>query len=152
MKKCSLLALASLFIFNMVLMAQDSFQNPSQGKNSQKKEMKQAQKSILSAEKRVDKMAQELGLSAEEKAKVLALYEKQDTKFRDHVGDDPTMRDELKTKSEWDSKASDVELAKIIGPEKFQKWKEIRAKHEQKKLEKRQSNNNVMPEDNSNNK
>ena len=69
MKKCSLLALASLFIFNMVLMAQDSFQNPSQGKNSQKKEMKQAQKSILSAEKRVDKMAQELGLSAEEKAK-----------------------------------------------------------------------------------
>ena len=148
MKKYSVLALASFFIFNMGLKAQNSFRNPSQGTNSQKNEMKHAQKSILAVEKRVDKMTQELGLSAEERVKVLALYEKQDSKFRDQVGDDPTMRDELKTKSEWDSKASDVELAKIIGPVKFLKWKEIRAKHEQKKLEKRQSNNNEPPGNN----
>jgi hypothetical protein len=133
MQKCSLLALAFFLILNMGLKAQNSFQSTTQGKNSHKNEMKRSQKSILAVEKRVDKMTQELGLSAEERVKVLALYEKQDNKFRDHVGDDPTMRDELKTKSEWDSKASDVELAKIIGPEKFQKWKEIRAKHEQKK-------------------
>jgi len=145
MKKYVMLALATVFMIGMSVKAQDPKQNPPQDRNWQKAEMRHSPKQMLSAEKRADKMAQILGLSADEKVKVQALFEKQDLKRKEAFEKGQKMRDEMKLKFEAERKANDEELTKIIGPEKFKQLQDFKAQHEQKRMLKRQGNQPTPP-------
>ena len=79
-KTIAILSLVTLFSV-FTAFAQDPM-NSFSTKSPQKHESKHANKSIISAEKRAERMAQDLNLSADEKIKVEALFEKQDLKLQ----------------------------------------------------------------------
>lgn len=133
MKKYAMLALATIFTINLSVMAQG--QTPDQKGNWGKNEMKHAQKPMVSAAERADKMAKNLGLSAEEKEKVQALFEKQDAKRQEFKEKGEKIRTEVKTKMDAERKSNDEELAKIIGAEKFQKLQAMRTERMEKMKE-----------------
>jgi hypothetical protein len=89
--------------------------------------MKHGQPLMLSPQERSEKMAKDLGLSADEKVKVQALFEKQDVKRKEQMEKSEKMKAEMKAKFEAERKANDEELTKIIGQEKFQKFQIMRA-------------------------
>jgi biopolymer transport protein ExbD len=125
MKKYVMLALATIFMFSISVQAQD--QKHDQPQNWKKNEMKHGQSPMVSPQERSDRMAKQLGLSAEEKAKVKALLEKQDVKRKEQLEKVKKMKEEMKAKIEAERKVNDEELAKIIGQEKFQKFQVMRA-------------------------
>jgi len=119
MKKYAMLVLAGTFLFNVAITAQD--QTPPQGRKGDKKEFKRTEKMQPSPEKRAERMAVKLGLTNAEKAKVQALFVKQDIKRDQHQAEIKKLRDEHIAKFENERKSQDAELEKIIGKDKFQK-------------------------------
>ena len=103
MKKYAMLVLATAFMFNVALMAQE--QTTPKAKKVETKEVKSPEAQKASIEKRVKNMAKYLNLSDVEKTKVQELFENQNLK----------------------GKAKDAELKKIIGDEKFEKYQKIQA-------------------------
>ena len=92
-------------------------------------------------ENRAEYMAKELNLSADEKAKVIALFEQQDKERAEQVAEHRAKRDELRNNREARRKEmqelrtqavaeNDAQLEKVIGKEKLEQWKEIRAKRQ----------------------
>ncbi|MEI6555082.1 MAG: hypothetical protein WCL70_05810 [Paludibacter sp.] len=136
MKKYGMLVLAMAFMFSLVVSAQDP--TPPQGERGPRKEFRKGDKPMVSPEKRAEKMAQELSLSAAEKAKVQALFEKQDAKRKEQMEKGEKMKAEMKTKFDAERKANDEELTKIIGPEKFKKLQDMRAEKMEKMKEHRE--------------
>lgn len=130
MKKYAKLVLASLFLFSMSVMAQD--QTPPPAKTGGQNEMRQGPRQQMSAQQRAENMAKDLSLTAEEKAKVQEVYEKNDvlfTKFRSEVKrDDPDFRTKFKALRD----AQDADLIKVIGNDKFQTWQKLQAERRQK--------------------
>lgn len=132
MKKYAMLVLTSVFMFSMVIMAQE--QTPNQ---VNKREFRQGDRQRLTPEMRTERLTKDVTLSDEQKVKVQAMYQKQDstfTKFRAEVKrDSPDFREKMKTLRD----AQDAELESIIGTEKFQKQKQLRADRQQKMRETR---------------
>ena len=132
MKKYAMLVLASVFMFSMVVMAQE--QTPNQ---VNKREFRQGDRQRLTPEMRTERLTKDVTLSDEQKVKVQAMYQKQDsifTKFRAEVSrDNPDFREKMKAMRD----AQDAELESIIGTEKFQKQKQLRADRQQKMRETR---------------
>jgi hypothetical protein len=126
MKRNVILALATIFMISMSVMAQDPI-TPQQGQNWPKKEMKHLQKPMITPEKRAEKMALTLGLNDSQKADLKALFEKQDAKHHQAMENVKKLKAEMKAKIEIERKANDEELAKILGQEKFQKFQVMRA-------------------------
>lgn len=92
-------------------------------------------------ENRAEYMAKELTLSVDEKTKVIALFEQQDKERAEQVADQRAKRDELRNNREARRKEmqdlrtqavaeNDAQLEKVIGKEKLEQWKEIRAKRQ----------------------
>ena len=127
-----MLVLTSVFMFSMVIMAQE--QTPNQ---VNKREFRQGDRQRLTPEMRTERLTKDVTLSDEQKVKVQAMYQKQDstfTKFRAEVKrDSPDFREKMKTLRD----AQDAELESIIGTEKFQKQKQLRADRQQKMRETR---------------
>ena len=77
-------------------------------------------------EKRAERMADELGLTTVEKAKVQALLEKQDKDYKEAKEKLSPKDANFKSKLEALHKKQEQELEKEIGKEKFAKYKENR--------------------------
>lgn len=126
MKKYAFLILASAFVINLSLSAQD--QSPA-GKtdNGQNKEARTGKRQQATPQMRAEGLAKQLSLTAAEKAKVQALYEKQDEERKKIQANTQMTREELKALLEAERKIQDEELTKIIGTEKMQKLQTMRA-------------------------
>ena len=117
-------------------------QRPGQGREWQKKELKQGNRPQMTSEIRADRMAKELGLADAEKVKVQALFEKQDAKRDQLQAEVKKFREEQMTKFETERKAQDTELESIIGKEKFQKLVTLRTERQDKMEQRREKNPN----------
>ncbi len=130
MKKIGLLILACVFMASMSVSAQE--QTPQQGNKGERKQ--------VTAQVRAERLAKDLSLTDEQKAKVQAMYEKNDgdfAKLRAEVkGDDPTFRKKMKELRG----NQDAELKTIIGDEKYDQMQKMRAERMQKMKEKNGSN------------
>lgn len=124
MKRYLMLAIATIIMSGAILIAQEQQPMPKNLKGD-KKEFKNEQK-MISPEKRAEFMAKQLNLSAAEKAKVQALFEKQDVKIKEHQAEMEKLREERRAKFEAERKAQEAELIKIIGNEKFQQLQSLR--------------------------
>lgn len=124
MKKYVLFALAVVFMLSTVAVAQGQRQ-PNHNKGD-KKEMRQEVKEKITPEKRAEFMAKQLQLSDVEKAKIQALYEKQDAKAKQQMEEVKKLKEEQKAKFEANRKAQEDELIKIIGNDKFRQLQSMR--------------------------
>ena len=124
MKKFTLLALIGLLTLSFSVSAQNRVDRRS-----------------WTAKDRAEYMARELKLSAEEKAKVEALFVKNDEVRAKQVAENREKRGELqndrearrKEMQEMRAKAvaeNDAQLEAIIGKEKLEEWKELRTKRQ----------------------
>ena len=130
MKKYLFLVTALLITMSMSLSAQNN--NRQNGNNRRSTQMVR-----LTPQERVDLMAKELDLTAEQKAKVLALFEKQDKerleqieKQREQrntgVQNSEARREEMRASRLKEVEKQNADLEKIIGKEKVAKWNESR--------------------------
>lgn len=130
MKKYGMLIFSLVFMFSLALSAQE--QTPQQGNNGERKQ--------VTAQTRAERMAKDLSLTDEQKAKVQAMYEKNDADFaklRAEVKhDDPAFRQKMKELRD----NQDAELKAIIGNEKYDQMQKIRADRMQKMKERNSSN------------
>jgi len=83
-------------------------------------EMKQPERKTVTPEKRAEFMAKQLELTDAEKAKVQALFEKQEVKAKQRQEEMKKMREEHRAKMDAERSVNQAELIKIIGKEKFQ--------------------------------
>jgi hypothetical protein len=140
MKKNLMLVLASVFIVNVAIIAQD--QNLPQGRKGEKKEIRQGETLQASPEKRAERLALKLGLTDSEKAKVQTLFVKQDAIRVNHMAEERKLREEHIAKFESERKVQDAELEKIIGKDNFQKLENERAERKANLQERHNGNQN----------
>ncbi|HKM44205.1 MAG TPA: hypothetical protein VJY12_01955 [Dysgonamonadaceae bacterium] len=130
MKKYLFLVTALLITMTMSMSAQNN--NRQNGNNRRSTQMVR-----LTPQERVDLMAKELDLTAEQKTKVLALIEKQDKerleqieKQREQrntgVQNSEARREEMRASRLKEVEKQNADLEKIIGKEKVAKWNESR--------------------------
>jgi hypothetical protein len=129
MKKYVLFIFTAAILFSMNILAQ----KPQENKGERK---------MPTAQMRADRLAKELSLNDEEKAKVLAVYEKNDaafSKFRQEVSrDDPDFRVKMKALRD----AQDAELKEALGAEKIAQLQKLNEERMQKMKDKQNSNPN----------
>ena len=133
MKKYAMLLMVSVLFLSVTVTAQDQT-NPE--KKGDKKEFRQGDRQQVSPEKRAEKMATDLGLTAAEKANVQELLEKQEVaiqKFKSEVNKES---EDFRPKFRELRKSQDAELKTIIGEEKYQKLQTIRAEQRKNMQEK----------------
>ena len=140
MRKYVMLAVATVFMLNVAIMAQD--QRPPQERKNERKELKRGERHQMSAQKRAALMAIDLGLTDAEKVKVQALMEKQDALREQHQKDEKKLMDSRKAQFETERKAHDAELEQIIGKEKFQKFEKNRAEMHERMMNRREGMRN----------
>ena len=78
------------------------------------------------ARQRVDRMATELKLNDDQKAKVSALFEKQAKERREIFGDRALSREERRDKMRALMEDETKQLKTILTPDQFEKWKTLR--------------------------
>lgn len=129
MKKYLFLVTALLLTMSMSLSAQNN--------NRQNDSRRNGQMVRTTPQERVDLMAKELNLTADQKTKVLALIEKQDKerleqieKQREQrntgVQNSEARREEMRALRLKEVEKQNADLEKIIGKEKVAKWNESR--------------------------
>ncbi len=142
MKKSGILVLALGFVFSLAAVAQDKM--PPQPERMHKKEFKQGERPKLSAQKRAGYMAVDLELTDAQRAKLQALFEKQDKMREEHHAEVKKLREQEMAKMEAARKANDAEMEKILGTEKYQQFKAKQAERMQK-MKDRWSNRHDRP-------
>lgn len=142
MKKYGMLVIVAIFTFSMSVMAQD--QTPPQGPTGPKREFNQTARPQATPQMRAERLAKQLSLTDEQKAKVQALFEKQDANRAKNQAEVKKTREEMKAQFDAERKVQDEELAKIVGPEKFKKFQAARAERLQK-MQNRGENPNPTP-------
>ena len=119
MKRYVTFAMVAILMLGMTLSVQAQVrqggQRPAAGK-----EMRQPERKMITPEKRAEIMAEQLQLTDVEKAKVQALFEKQQEKAKQRQEEMKNNREEQRAKMDAERKAYEAELIKIIGNEKFQ--------------------------------
>ena len=113
-----MLAMASVLVFILTVSAQ----NPT---NPQKSKVEKKQ---LTPQMRADMLDKEVGLGDSLKAKVVALFTRQDAKnkLREQQGEAQKPAEETKPKTDANGRRVN-DLEKIIGTEKFEKMLQVRA-------------------------
>ncbi|MFT3754233.1 MAG: hypothetical protein QM800_15615 [Paludibacter sp.] len=129
MKKYGMLVLAIAFMFSMAVSAQDQTEPRPE---RIKKEFKRPDKPKLSPQKRAGYMAVDLELTDAQRAKLQALFEKQDKMREEHQAQVKQMKQQEMAKMEAARKANDAEMEKILGAEKYQQFKAKQAERAQK--------------------
>jgi len=114
-------------------------QKHGQGKAWQTKGFRPVEGFQVSPVKRAERMAKELGLTDTEKAKVQAMFEKQEQSRVQHQAEINKIREEQKSKFEAERKAQDTELESIIGKDKFQQLQTLRTEHQKKNESKKRA-------------
>lgn len=144
MKKIVLMALVGLFALGFTLEAQNNRRDGRQGVRTENR---------WTAKDRADAMAKQLELTADETSKVQALFEKQDAERAEQVaaqradrervtGDREARREAMRAAREKAVAENDAELEKIIGKEKVEQWKKLRAERQN---DNRQGRRNAPP-------
>jgi len=88
-----------------------------------KAEKKGERKGGASVEQRVDHMATNLNLTAEQKTKVKDLFEKQGKEMREMRDQNPNMTPEQRREKMAESrKAMDAKMKEILKPDQYEKW------------------------------
>lgn len=132
MKKIVFMALVAIFTLSFTLEAQNNTRNRRDNRQSVQSEMR------WSAKERAESMEKQLGLTAEQKAKVQALFEEQDAKRAEQIAqqragrekmtqDRDKRREEMQALREKEVAENDAKLEVIIGKEKMEQWKQYRA-------------------------
>jgi len=133
MKKIAFLFFVSILALGITVSAQNQREGGKRGGNM---ETRQAP----NASDRAERLAKDLSLTDDQKAKVTELYQKQEDdmkKFRsDNNREDPDFREKMKQFRD----SQDSELKAIIGDEKFQQLQTIREERMQKMREARKNN------------
>jgi len=142
MKKIAILALG--FILSLAASAQD--QTPPQGGERGPRQERQGNRPQMTAQTRAERLAKQLELTDDQKTQVQALYEKQDAARQKKQGDVQKSREEMRTQFAEEMKAKDVELEKIIGPEKMKKYQDARAERMKKMQERMSGGDNPRPQ------
>jgi len=119
MKKLALLSMLMIGAITIALNAQDENFTPQM--KGPKHAMAGMKHKPLTAEQRTLLLVKELGLTDAEKAKVKALFEKQDAQREKEQAEREKIRTAEMAKIEAYKKAQDAELEKIIGKEKYEK-------------------------------
>jgi hypothetical protein len=130
MKKYGILVMTFAFCFSLAVMAQD--QLPPQHRGQHQKEFKHAKKTQLSAQKRAGYLAVDLELTDAQRAKVQALFEKQDKVNVERQAEVKKMREQEMAKMVAERKANEAEMEKILGTEKFKQFKDKQVERIQK--------------------
>lgn len=136
MKRYVTFAMAAILILGMTLPLQAQVRQAGQ-KTAAGKEMRQPERKMITPEKRAEIMAEQLQLTDVEKAKVQALFEKQQEKAKQRQEEMKNNREEQRAKIDAERKAFDAELIKIIGNEKFQQ-------HQAQRIERLEKANRKM--------
>jgi len=143
MKKYVMLALVAIVTMSFAMNAKE--QRPQRGERGQGMQ--------VSAKERAAHLATQLELSDGEKAKVEALFEKQDKKRDELKAENQKLKEERgklaeerKLKFEAQRKAEDAELQRIIGKEKFDKLQTIRAERQVKMKERMEKRRGLQTE------
>jgi hypothetical protein len=102
------------------------------GRRNDFKGMNFTKRPLISAENRADRMAKTLGLTDAEKAKVQALFEKQNAKIEQHMAMVKKVRDEQIAQVKIELKSMNADLENIIGTEKFQQLEKKRSELKEK--------------------
>lgn len=132
MKKYAVLMVAAMLMIGMSVSAQNGQREQ---RNNDSNRQRQAMN--MTAKERADLMAKQLDLTADQKAKVEALYEKQDAKRKEQMEkfreqsenatvDRQKAREEMRSLREKEMKENQAELEKIIGKEKMEKLNSLR--------------------------
>ena len=112
MKKYLVLLFSMFFLFQLGLNAQD---------------VKREKNANQGLEKRVEKMATDLSLNAAEAAKLKVVLEKQASEMKTIRDAAEPGSDEFKAKMKELRNSQEEELKTVLGAEKYEKMKEIRA-------------------------
>lgn len=124
MKKFLILALAAVFTIGL------SAQNPERPRGGNNYDRTQ-----FTPEKRAERLAEQLGLTAEQKTQVTDMYKAQAEKREKDRNNSEMSREERREHFEAMRKAEDAELEKIIGKEKMELYLKQRAEREQRMRE-----------------
>ena len=131
MKKHGMFLMAIGMMFCMAVSAQD--QSSQTDNRPPRQEMRQQQ----TPQVRAERLAKQLGLTDDEKTKVQALFEKQNAD-REKMRSEGTnlTREQMRTKMDEMRKSEETEMQKILTPEKFTKYQELR-KEQMEKMKQR---------------
>jgi len=140
MKKYAILLMVSVFLFGMSVEAQQP-QSP-QRHDGQKKNINRGEKPQMSAAKRAGYLAVDLELTDAQRAKVQALFEKQDKIRTERQAEIKRLKEQEKAKFESERNAQESEMEKIIGAEKFQQLKAKQNQHHEKMKQRREMSPN----------
>ncbi|MDR0334156.1 MAG: hypothetical protein LBI15_11945 [Dysgonamonadaceae bacterium] len=131
MKKYAIVALIAFFTVSLSISAQNNNRRNAQDGNRGQRNQTEMRQSRTAAE-RTEIMAQALQLTAEEKAQVKALFEKQDTQRAEQrevqrAQQGQRSQNEMRATRERALAENDAELEKIIGKERLEQWQKHRA-------------------------
>ena len=131
MKKHGMFLMAIGMMFCMAVSAQD--QSSQTDNRPPRQEMRQQQ----TPQVRAERLAKQLGLTDDEKTKVQALFEKQNAD-REKMRSEGTnlTREQMRTKMDEMRKGEETEMQKILTPEKFAKYQDLR-KEQMEKMKQR---------------
>jgi Spy/CpxP family protein refolding chaperone len=131
MKKHGMFLMAVGMMFYMAVSAQD--QSSQTDNRPPRQEMRQQQ----TPQVRAERLAKQLGLTDDEKAKVQALFEKQNADREKMRSEGANLtREQMRTKMDEMRKSEETEMQKILTPEKFTKYQELR-KEQMEKMKQR---------------
>ena len=131
MKKHGMFLMAIGMMFCMAVSAQD--QSSQTDNRPPRQEMRQQQ----TPQVRAERLAKQLGLTDDEKAKVQALFEKQNADREKMRSEGANLtREQMRTKMDEMRKSEETEMQKILTPEKFTKYQELR-KEQMEKMKQR---------------
>lgn len=131
MKKHGMFLMAIGMMFCMTVSAQD--QSSQTDNRPPRQEMRQQQ----TPQVRAERLAKQLGLTDDEKAKVQALFEKQNADREKMRSEGANLtREQMRTKMDEMRKSEETEMQKILTPEKFAKYQDLR-KEQMEKMKQR---------------
>lgn len=131
MKKHGMFLMAIGMMFCMAVSAQD--QSSQTDNRPPRQEMRQQQ----TPQVRAERLAKQLGLTDDEKTKVQALFEKQNADREKMRSEGANLtREQMRTKMDEMRKSEETEMQKILTPEKFAKYQDLR-KEQMEKMKQR---------------
>ena len=114
------------------------------GRDLQNNRNKKNDLARVSPEKKAEKMTKLLGLTDTQKADLQSLFEKQTVIREQQMQKVEKQREEMKSQFEAQRKTSDEALAKILGPDKYQKFLSMRTERTDNMKEKRDQHKQHM--------
>ena len=121
------------------------FHQERMGKMGRMNQFNPSEKPMVTAQNRAERMAKVLSLTADQKAQVQALFEKQDANLDKQLAELNKIRKDHLAQMETIHKTQDAEIEKVIGKEKFQTLQTKRSEMMGKMKDGKMENENMPP-------